>query len=91
MDGTTRAADHVGADEQPQAVTTVNNELPVAAQAAVSFRTRSMTFEARVTVTPATLLAIGGMVGTILLSTAVLVWTGTSVRRRHPLMAALTR
>jgi hypothetical protein len=39
----------------------------------------------KLAVTPAGLLAIGGLVSGILLSTAVLVWTATSVPRRHPL------
>jgi len=40
-----------------------------------------------VRVTPAGLLAIGGLVSGILLSTAVLVWSATSVPRRHPIAA----
>lgn len=40
---------------------------------------------ARVAVTTSGLLAIGGLVSSILLSTAALVWVSTSVARRHPL------
>ncbi len=41
--------------------------------------------------TPAGLMAIGGLVSSILLSTAALVWVATSVARRHPLATALRR
>lgn len=41
--------------------------------------------------TPAGLLAVGGMVSGILLSVAALVWTATSVRRRHPIASAWRR
>jgi hypothetical protein len=44
---------------------------------------------AKVRVTPAGLLAIGGLVGGILLSTAVVVWVSTSVARRHPIATRL--
>lgn len=44
-----------------------------------------------VRVTPTGLLAIGGLVSGILLSTAVLVWSATSVPRRHPIAARLGR
>jgi len=47
--------------------------------------------QAKVRVTPGGLIAIGGLVGCILLSTAVLVWSATSVRRKHPLATALQR
>jgi hypothetical protein len=46
-------------------------------------------FRARVQVTPAGLLAIGGMVSSILLSTTALVWASTSVARRHPIATRL--
>lgn len=45
----------------------------------------------RVDVTPAGLVAIGGLVSSILLSTAVLVWSATAVPRRHPVASALRR
>ncbi len=57
--------------------------------AAVSLRVRDARFVAKVKVTPAGLLAIGGLVSGILLSTSVLVWTATNVARRRPLTAAL--
>jgi tetrahydromethanopterin S-methyltransferase subunit C len=41
--------------------------------------------------TPAGLLAVGGMVSGILLSVAALVWTATSVRRHHPIANAWRR
>lgn len=63
----------------------------LASHASVSLRAGGFEFEAKVDVTTTGLLAIGGLVGSILLSTAVLVWTATSVRRRHPIAAALAR
>lgn len=59
--------------------------------AEIDLRMGSFSCQARVQVTPGGLLAIGGLVGCILLSTAALVWTATSVRRRHPLAIALER
>jgi len=59
--------------------------------AEIDLRLGSFSTQAKVRVTPGGLLAIGGLVGCILLSTAVLVWTATSVRRKHPLAAALQR
>lgn len=46
-------------------------------------------FTVRVQTTPSGLLAIGGLVSSILLSTGVLVWVSTSVARRHPLAAGI--
>ena len=46
-------------------------------------------FEARVKMTPRGLLAVGALVGGILLSTSVLVWVATSPVRRHPLASRL--
>lgn len=43
----------------------------------------------RVRVTPTGLLAIGGLVSGVLLSTAALVWVSTSAVRRHPIAARL--
>jgi len=43
----------------------------------------------RVRVTPTGLLAMGGLVSGILLSTAALVWVSTSVVRRHPIAGRL--
>jgi hypothetical protein len=44
---------------------------------------------ARVRVTPAGLLAIGALVSGILVSVSTVVWTSTSVARRHPLATRL--
>jgi len=44
-----------------------------------------VSFRAELRVTPKGLLAIGGLVTGVLLSTAAVVWTATSVARRHPL------
>jgi hypothetical protein len=49
----------------------------------------SLAMEVRVT--PGGLLAIGGLVSGILLSTAVLVWSATAAPRRHPLAWNLGR
>ncbi len=59
--------------------------------AEIDLRLGDFSAQARVQVTPGGLLAIGGLVGCILLSTAALVWTATSVRRQHPLATALQR
>ncbi|RAK56955.1 hypothetical protein [Phenylobacterium deserti] len=53
--------------------------------AEVDFKAGPVSLQARVRVTPAGLLAIGGLVSSILLSSAVIVWTATSVARRHPI------
>ena len=60
-------------------------------QASLELRAGGFELTARVQVTRAGLLAIGGLVSSILLSTAALVWTATSVRRRHPITTALRR
>jgi len=57
--------------------------------AAVSLRAGRARFVARVSVTPAGLFAIGGLVSGILLSTSVLVWSATNVARRRPLASAI--
>jgi hypothetical protein len=44
-----------------------------------------VTLRAELRVTPKGVLAIGALVSGVLLSTAILVWTSTSVARRHPL------
>ncbi|CAN7518300.1 hypothetical protein [Rhizobacter sp. LjRoot28] len=54
-------------------------------------RLGSASLHVRVHMTPAGLLAVGGMVSGILLSVAALVWTATSVRRRHPIASAWRR
>ena len=62
------------------------NDAPARQTAEVAVRAGSFSAQ-RVDVTPAGLLAIGGLVGCILLSTAALVWTATSGRRRRSLPA----
>lgn len=41
--------------------------------------------------TPAGLLAVGGLVSGILLSATALVWAATSAKRRHPIASAWRR
>ncbi len=48
-------------------------------------------FHVRLQLTPAGLMAIGALVSGILASSAAIVWTATSVARRHPLAARLGR
>ena len=48
--------------------------------AEITMTAGSLTVNMKARATPAGLLAVGGLVGCILLSTAVLVWTATSVR-----------
>jgi hypothetical protein len=62
---------------------------PAAQTAKLEIAAGPLRVKARLTVTPAGLLAIGGLVSGILLSTAVLVWTATSVARRHPVASRL--
>lgn len=50
-----------------------------------------LSMRSRVEVTPRGLLAIGALVSGVLLSTSVLVWTATSVARRHPIATRLRR
>ncbi|MBA4794765.1 hypothetical protein [Phenylobacterium sp.] len=57
--------------------------------ATVSFRAGRARFMARVSMSPAGLLAVGGLVSGILLSTSVLVWSATNVARRRPLASAI--
>lgn len=57
--------------------------------AALSLRAGRSRFVAKVSVTPAGLLAIGALVSGILLSTSVLVWSATNVARRRPLAPAM--
>ena len=55
----------------------------------LDFTAGPVKLSAKVRVTPAGLLAIGGLVSGILLSTAVVVWVSTSVARRHPVATRL--
>lgn len=57
--------------------------------AELDLTTRPLRLRARVRLSPAGILAVGGLVSGILLSTAALVWTSTSVARRHPLASRL--
>ena len=68
------------------------SDLPAPSQqASLELRAGAFELTARVQVTPTGLLAIGGLVSSILLSTAALVLTATSVRRRHPIATTLRR
>lgn len=49
----------------------------------------SMHVKARMT--PSSLLATGGLVSGILLAVTALVWASTSVKRKHPIVSALSR
>lgn len=64
---------------------------PEPQEARLTLKAGSLALKARVRVTPAGLLAIGGLVSSILLSTAVLVWSATGTIRRHPIAARLGR
>jgi hypothetical protein len=62
---------------------------PQSAEVDVGVGKASMHIKARMT--PSGLLAIGGLVGGILLSVTALVWASTSVKRKHPIASALSR
>ena len=64
---------------------------PPPARAHLTLHAGPVRLETRLSITPAGLLAVGGLVSSILLSTAVVVWVSTSVARRHPLAAAMRR
>jgi len=51
--------------------------------ARLALRAGTVNFRVNVQVTPTGLLSIGALVGTILVSTAALVWAAGSVRRRR--------
>jgi hypothetical protein len=56
----------------------------VPASASVKIEAGKFRMETSVSVTPTALLAVGALTSSILLSTAVLVWSATNVaRRRH--------
>lgn len=60
------------------------------AQAAViAFKAGPVDFRAEIRLTPAGVLAIGALVTGVLLSTAVIVWSATSVAREHPLASRI--
>ena len=48
-------------------------------------------FRSKVQISTAGLVAVGGLVSSILLSTAALVWVSTTPVRRHPLATRLGR
>lgn len=54
-------------------------------------RLGSASLHLQLRMTPTGLLAVGGLVSSILLSVTALVWAATSVKRRHPLATALRR
>lgn len=60
-----------------------------AQSAVVDFEGGPVRVHAEVRLTPRGILAIGGLVSGILISTAVLVWTATSVARRHPMASRI--
>ena len=62
---------------------------PVANSAIFTLRAGNTRIGAKVKVTPSGLLAIGGLVSSVLLSTAALVWVSTTVARRHPMATGL--
>jgi len=64
-------------------------EAPDQNSAVLSLRAGKVRLGVRVKVTPRGLVAIGGLVSSILLSTAAVVWVSTSVARRHPVASSL--
>jgi len=65
------------------------NPRPNTARASLRIGRARMT--AKVQMTTGGIAAVGGLVSSILLSTAVLVWVSTSVARRHPIASAALR
>ena len=64
------------------------NEMPETAHlnaqlGRVVIRVGAFNVRASIRVTPTGLLSIGGLVGTVLVSTALLVWTAGAVKRGH--------
>lgn len=66
-------------------------DAPKTNSAAVPARAGKARLVARVRISNGGLLAIGGLVSSILLSTAALVWVSTAVPRRHPIATGLWR
>lgn len=58
--------------------------------AVVQFRGGPLDFRAEVRVTPRGILSLGALLGGVLLSTAVIVWTSTSAARRRATAGAVT-
>ena len=59
--------------------------------AAASLKAGNVKLAAKVKITNVGLLAIGGLVSSILLSTTALVWVSMAVARRHPVSSGLLR
>ena len=59
--------------------------------ARASLRIGRVRMSAKVEMTTGGIAAVGGLVASILLSTAALVWVSTSVARRHPIASAALR
>jgi hypothetical protein len=59
--------------------------------ALVTLRAGPVRLGAKTRISNGGLLAIGGLVSSILLSTAAVVWVSTSVARQHPLAAGWLR
>ncbi len=76
----------------PDVPPTASDRMPDLDQTAeITMTAGPLTVNMKARATPAGLLAVGGLVGCILLSTAVLVWTATSVKRKRTIAAALGR
>lgn len=64
---------------------------PVANRAALRLRIGQADLSVRIRMTPAGLVAMAGLVSSILLSTAALVQVASTPARRHPLLTRLRR
>jgi len=64
---------------------------PSKATAEVDFQAGPVRLRARADISPQGLVAIGALVSSILLSSAVIVWVSTSVARRRPMTHILKR
>jgi hypothetical protein len=54
-----------------------------------AFRAGKVRIASRINLSNGGLLAVGGLVSSILVSTAALVWVSTNVARRHPVATGL--
>lgn len=66
-------------------------ESPARNRAVMRLKAGKVSAVLKVEVTTGGLVAIGGLVSGILLSTAGIVWVATAVARDHPLVTALRR
>jgi len=57
--------------------------------AVVEFKAGPVSLRLDIRLSPAGILAIGGLVTGVLMSTAAVVWTATGVARRHPLASRI--